>query len=222
MCIRDSLLTTLPLTAQQPLANGEAQAIAEEAFIYGFPLVMNYGVMYESFVDTASSQYRCPFNELYNTARVFTPQDTAVVTPNSDTPYSFFCADLRVEPVVVTVPEIEQGRYYSVQMIDWYTFNFGYVGSRTTGNGGGSYLIAGPSWKGEKPRGIAKVFRCETEFAFAIIRTQLFNPADIDNVTRIQAGYQLQPLSAFLNKPAPPAAPEVKWPKIDKKLARCV
>jgi hypothetical protein len=212
-------LMTVTGLAQEKLAKGEAKAIAEEAFVYGFPMVMNYGVMYETYIDKSSSQYKCPLNQLYNTARVFTPKDTAVVTPNSDTPYSFFCADLRAEPVVFTVPEIDKGRYFSVQLIDWYTFNFGYVGSRTTGNGGGSYLVAGPSWKGEKPRGIDKVFRCETEFAFAIIRTQLFNPADIENVKKVQSGYKLQPLSAFLKTAAPPAAPEVKWPKIDKKLA---
>lgn len=212
-------LTTVPGAAREKLAKGEAKAVAEEAFVYGFPMVMNYGVMYESFLDKSSPQYKCPFNQLYNTARVFTPKDTAVVTPNSDTPYSFFCADLRAEPVVFTVPEIQKGRYFSVQLVDWYTCNFGYVGSRTTGSGGGSYLVAGPSWKGEKPKGIDKVFRCETEFAFAIIRTQLFNPGDIENVKTVQAGYKLQPLSAFLKTPAPPAAPEVKWPKIDKKLA---
>jgi hypothetical protein len=212
-------LMTVPGMAQEKLEKGEAKAIAEEAFVYGFPLVMNYSVMYESFIDKASSQYKCPFNQLYNTARVFTPKDTAVVTPNSDTPYSFFCADLRAEPVVFTVPEIEKSRYFSVQLVDWYTFNIGYVGSRTTGNGGGSYLIVGPSGKGEKPKGIDKVFRCETEFAFAIIRTQLFNPDDIENVKKVQAGYKLQPLSSFLKTPAPPAAPEIKWPKIAKKLA---
>jgi hypothetical protein len=214
-----TLLLTLPVAAQQPLAKGEARAIAEEAITYGFPMVMNYGVMYESFVNKDSSQYKSPFNQLYNTARVYTPKDTAIVTPNSDTPYSFFGADLRAEPVVFTVPEIEKGRYFSVQLIDWYTFNFGYVGSRTTGNAGGRYLIAGPTWKGEKPEGIDKVFRCETEFAFAIFRTQLFNPADIDRVKKVQAGYKLQSLSAFLKKPAPAAASDIHWPKIDAKLA---
>ncbi len=184
-------LTSVPGLAQEKLAKGEVQAIAEEAFVYGFPLVMNYAVMYESFIDKSSPQYKCPLNQLYNTARVYTPKDTTVVTPNSDTPYSFFCADLRAEPVVFTVPQIAKGRYFSVQLVDWYTFNFGYVGSRTTGNGGGSYLIAGPSWKGEKPRDIDEVFRCETEFVFAIIRTQLFNPGDIENVKKVQAGYKV-------------------------------
>jgi hypothetical protein len=93
------------------------------------------------------------------------------------------------------------------------------MGSRTTGNAAGNFLIAGPGWKGETPAGIARVFRCETDFSLAIIRTQLFNPADLDNVKKVQAGYKVRPLSAFLNTPAPPAAPEVNWPKVDKKLA---
>lgn len=214
--IADSPLAAM---AQQQLAKGEVQAIAEEALIYGFPMVMNYGVVYETYVDKSSSQYKSPFNELTNMARVFTPKDTAVVTPNSDTPYSFFCADLRAEPVVVTVPKIEADRYFSVQLIDWYTFNFGYVGSRTTGNGGGAYLVAGPAWHGDTPPGIAKVFRCETDFAFAIFRTQLFGPDDLENVKQVQAGYKLQTLSAFLGQPAPPAAPTIEFPKIDKQLA---
>jgi hypothetical protein len=94
------------------------------------------------------------------------------------------------------------------------------MGSRTTGNGAGSYMVAGPSWEGQTPPGIAKVFRSETDFSFALYRTQLFSPADIDNVKKVQAGYKAQTLSDFLRKPAPPPAPEVRWPRIDKKLAR--
>jgi hypothetical protein len=197
----------------------EAAAIAEEAFIYGFPMVMNYGVGFEYFIDKASSQYKAPFNQIYNTARVYTPQDTTVVTPNSDTPYSFVGMDLRAEPFVVCNPEIETGRYFSFQFIDWYTANFAYAGTRTTGNGPGCFMVAGPGWNGERPSGITKVFRCETDLASVIIRTQLFSPGDIDNVKKIQAGYRAEPLSKFLNKPAPPSAPEINWPKIDKQMA---
>ena len=74
-------------------------------------------------------------------------------------------------------------------------------------------------WKGETPEGIGKVFRSETDFSFAIIRTQLFNPDDIDNVKKIQPGYRALTLSKFQGKPAPPAAPKLRWPKIDKKSA---
>ena len=79
------------------------------------------------------------------------------------------------EPIVLTVPPIEKERYFSVQLIDAYTFNFDYIGSRATGNDGGSYLIVGPNWKGEQPKGVKKVIRSETEFVFAVYRTQLFN-----------------------------------------------
>jgi hypothetical protein len=144
---------------------------------------------------------------LFNNARVYTPEDRAIQTPNSDTPYSYVGADLRAEPLVFTVPAVEKNRYYSLQFIDSYTFNFGYVGSPATGNGAGSYMLAGPDWKGRKPQGVTQVIPCETQFAFVLYRTQLFKPDDIENVRKIQAQYRVQPLSAFLGKPAPPAAP---------------
>ena len=81
-------------------------------------------------------------------------------------------ADLRTEPLVLTVPPIEADRYYSLQFIDGYTYNFAYVGSRTTGNGGGNYLLAGPQWKGDTPEGIDQVIRADTELAFVLYRTQ--------------------------------------------------
>jgi hypothetical protein len=202
-----------------PITAAETQAIGTDAFIYGFPMVMAYDIMYEYAIDKNSGQYKAPFNQLFNESRVFTPKDTAVVTPNSDTPYSFVWMDLRAEPIVLCVPEVEKGRYYSVQLTSQYTFNFGYIGSRATGNGAGCYAVAGPNWKGETPAGIKKMFRSETEFAAAVYRTQLFNPADMENVKKTQAGYKVQTLSQFLNQPTPPPSPEVKWPKIDKKLA---
>src|SRR4249920_11125 len=85
----------------------ETKAIAEEGFIYGLPIVMGYAVMYEYAVDKNSGQYKAPFNQIQNEARVFTYKDTAVVTPNSDTPYSLIWLDLRAEPIVLSVPAVE-------------------------------------------------------------------------------------------------------------------
>jgi hypothetical protein len=187
------------------------KAIAEEAFIYGLPLVMNYAVMYEFAVDTKSSQFKAPFNKINNQHRVATYEDTAVVTPNSDTPYSILWLDLRAEPMVISVPAVAKKRYYSVQLTDGNTYNFGYIGSRATGSGPGDYLVVGADWKGQTPAGIKKVFSSTTPFAFSIFRTQLFNPADMPNVEKVQAGYKAQPLSAFLKQPAPPAAPKIDF-----------
>jgi hypothetical protein len=218
MTLTLTVLGIMPSMAHAQADKGEAK-IAEEAFIYGFPLVMNYGVFYEYFIDKSSSQYKAPFNQIYNMAHVATPKDTAIVTPNSDTPYSFIGMDLRAEPYVICNPEIEKSRYFAVQLVDMYTFNYGYMGSRTTGNGAACFMIAGPKWNGEKPEGIAKMFRSETDFSLAGFRTQLFNAADLENVKKIQAGYRGQTLSQFQNKPAPPPAPEIEWPKIDKQRA---
>jgi len=122
----------------------EVKAIAEEAFIYGLPIVMNYGVMYEFVLDPKSGQYKAPFNTIYNENRVFTWQDTSIPTPNSDTPYSMAWTDLRAEPVVISVPAVDPKRYYSVMLADGNTFNYGYIGSRATGSEPGDYLVSRP------------------------------------------------------------------------------
>ena len=189
----------------------QARTIAKEAYIYGFPMVDNYRVQYAYFVNKEDPEYKGGWNEIHNTARVYTPEDKAIQTPNSDTPYSAVGADLRTEPLVLTVPPIEQDRYYSLQFVDAYTYNFAYVGSRTTGNGGGKYLLAGPNWKGDKPEGFNEVIRSDTDLAFVLYRTQLFGPSDIDQVKKVQAGYQVQPLSGYLNQPPPAPAPAIDF-----------
>jgi hypothetical protein len=189
----------------------QARAIAKEAYVYGFPMVDDYRVMYSYFVNKEDPEYKGDWNQIHNTPRVYTPEDTTIQTPNSDTPYSTVGADLRAEPLVLTVPPVEQDRYYSLQFVDGYTYNIDYVGSRTTGNGGGKYLLAGPNWKGAPPEGIDKVIRSDTDLALVLYRTQLMGPSDLDTVKKIQDGYQVTPLSAYLNQPAPPPAPAIDF-----------
>jgi hypothetical protein len=211
-----ALLPSLRLKAAQAqtaITPAEARAIAQEAYIYGYPMVDSYRIEHAYFVNSKDPEYKAPWNQIRNIPRVYTPADTAIQTPNSDTPYSWLGMDLRAEPLVLTMPVIEKDRYFSVQFIDLYTFNFNYLGSRASGNDGGSFLIAGPGWKGETPPGVKKVIRCETEFCLAVYRTQLFNPGDIGNVEKVQAGYKVQTLSAFLGTAAPKAAPPIDFIK---------
>ncbi|WP_235938005.1 DUF1254 domain-containing protein [Endobacterium cereale] len=203
------LMAAFPSFAAE-LDRSQATEIAKEAYVYGVPMVSDYATIYAFSVNTKSPEYKGPFNSVLNIARVFTPDDKGFVTPNSDTPYTFMGLDLRAEPMVITVPEIEKDRYFVFQLMDLYTFNFDYIGTRTTGNGGGKFLIAGPGWKGEAPDGITKVIRSETQFVNVVGRTQLFNADDLENVKKIQAGYKLQPLSVFEGKPALPL-PETEW-----------
>jgi len=194
-----------------PVSPAEVRAIAKDAYIYGYPMVGNYLVCYNYFVNSRSPEFKAPWNQICNMPRVFTSEDKVVKVPNSDTPYSMLGMDLRTEPIVITVPSIEKQRYFSIQLIDLYTFNFDYIGSRTTGNDGGSFLIAGPGWKGEMPKGVKKVFHSESVLALAVYRTQLFNPGDLDNVKKVQAGYKVQPLSEFLGQPKPKPVPGIDF-----------
>ena len=229
--LRSGALTAITIATTRSLPAGaqtnadrpgfiKAKDIAEAGFIYGLPIVMNYAVMYEYAVDRNSGQFKAPFNQIKNEPNVFTYKDTAIVTPNSDTPYSFLWMDLRAEPMVLSVPAVDPKRYYAVQLEDGNTYNYGYIGTRTTGSEPGDYMVVGPDWKGETPAGIKKVFRSSTQFSVAGYRTQLFNPDDIDNVKKVQAGYKVQTLSAYLNQPPPPPAPAVDFPKIDKELVK--
>ena len=193
-------------------APAELRQIIKEAYTYGFPIVDSYRIQYSYFVDQSNPEYKGGWNEVHNVARVFTPRDKAIQTPNSDTPYSFLGAELRAEPLVISVPAIPD-RYYSLQFIDMYTHNFAYVGSRATGSDAGNYLLAGPRWQGKVPEAIKAVIRSETDLAFVLYRTQLFDADDLEAVKKIQAQYKVQPLSRFAGTTPPPSAPTVEFIK---------
>jgi hypothetical protein len=100
--------------------------------------------------------------------------------------------------MVLKVPAIVGNRYYSFQIIDKYTYNIDYVGTRATGFEAGAYLFAGPGWEGETPEGINKVIKSEGNYLVALGRTQVFGPDDVDNTKAVLAAYQLESLSEFL------------------------
>jgi hypothetical protein len=210
------LLITLLISCDQKapeLTPAEAKEIAKEAYVYSFPLVVNYKTLYAYTLDKNSPEYKGEFNVKSCEARVYTPEDKAIVTPNSDTPYCMFWSDISTEPIVFTVPEIEDYRYYSFQFIDLFTHNFAYVGTIPTGNKAGKYLIASSSWKGEKPEGITDIIYCETDLFFTIVRTQLLDENDISQVKAIQDAYQVQMLSEYLGKKSNYVTPTIDWPK---------
>ncbi|WLH76739.1 MULTISPECIES: DUF1254 domain-containing protein [unclassified Pseudomonas] len=208
-----SILMSTGALADFTASPAEARAIAKEAYLYGYPVVAMYKTLYTQAVDKGGANFKAPFNRIANSAQVLTPKDSAVASPNVDTPYSFVWMDLRKEPQVLTLPKIDDNRYYSVQLIDLYTQNFAYLGTRSTGNNGGHYMVAGPGWKGQQPVDIDRVLYSESNIAYALYRTQLFDEKDLGKVKQIQGGYKVQPLSSYVKQPAPAAAPRIEWPK---------
>ena len=202
-----------PVRAQAP--DTDPAAIAREAFIYAYAPIASYNTWYKQAVDPKASEYIGGFNVFRHYSQAFTPENKDIVTPNNDTPYSWATLDLRAEPMVLTVPAVPKGRYYVMQLIDLFTFNFGYVGVRATGYEAGRYLIAGPGWKGDAPVGITKVFRSESDIVEILGRTQLDGPEDEPAVKAIQAQFKLEPLSTFAGQSAPPPAPVLQFPAPD-------
>lgn len=189
-----------------------ARALAEEAYIYAYPMLLGYGFFHAqvSGPQTAESQ---GINRLTHFRRLGSPDfNNYVPWINTDTPYSAGWLDLHAEPMVLDVPAFEQYRFQNIQLNDWYTHNFANKGTRTPGNGAARYLIAGPDWQGGVPQGIDDVLRSETRFAKLVARILLENPDDYPNIHALQDQYRLQPLSAYLGEAVPPTEPAVEFP----------
>jgi hypothetical protein len=192
-----------------PLTSAEVHVTAKEAYLYGYPLVANARVLHAQALERGGAQLLAPLNQLAHAARsTFSPMAYL------DLAHCFAWLDLRAEPMLLTLPAVEDGRYFSVQLVDLYTHNLEYLGARTTGRAGGVFLIAGPGWKGSPPPGVVKVVRAETQVVLALIRIQLRDDAaDLARVQSLRCGLRLQPLSAFLRKPPPRLAPPLKLPR---------
>lgn len=208
-------------SASPAIAPSEATAIAKEAYVYAFPMMENYRTMYVQAVDQAAPGHVGPFNELEHRTELLGPEFKDIVRPNNDTLYSFAWLDLRAQPMVISVPEIED-RYYSVQLIDMFTHNFAYIGTRATGTKAGSYLVTGPQWKGTKPGDARDMFQSDTNFVYCIIRTEVRGPADLPAVAALQKRYLLTPMNVFLGRPTAPDAAGITFPSYDPQRAKSV
>ncbi|UVC07586.1 DUF1254 domain-containing protein [Rhizobium sp. TH2] len=196
----------------QTVTPEEARAVAKEAYVYAFAPIASYGTWSKQATLPDAPEYIGGFNVFRHYSDAYTPENRDVVTPNNDTPYSWAWLDLRAEPMVLSVPAVPHDRYYVMQLIDLFTYNFGYVGVRATGFDAGSYIIAGPGWNGEKPANVNQVIKAETDIVGILGRTSLNGKEDIPNVKAIQAGYKLEPLSQFLKVPAPEPASAIAFP----------
>lgn len=189
------------ISSSAQLTSAEITKIAEEAFIYGYPIIENYRVMYSSTQDKTYPQY-APFNKFYHAKNVATPNDTLFVSPNAETPYSYAVLNIKEEPVVLTIPEFESNRFIGVPFYDLYTHVIYTISPKNNGNNGGSFLIAKENWKGNIPIGVKKRINSETSLIYVLIRTQLFGNDDLQRVHQLQSQYKIQSLSEYLGKPS--------------------
>jgi len=190
----------------------EAKELAEEAYIFAYSMLENYKTMYLQAVDQRLPTYRAPFNQFFHMRQLLTPEFTEVVGPNNDTLYSLAWLDLGAEPIVLSLPNFPDERYFVIQIVDMYTFNVEYIGARTTGYQTGKYLFAGPGWDDPTPKGIDGVRRTEGRYLLLLGRTAVAGAADVTAVNILQDQFTLTPLSAYLGQPTPKQAPVPDFP----------
>lgn len=190
----------------------EIKSITKEAYIYAYPMMEHYKMMFVTTIWNKSPAFDAPFNEMKNKGVLLGPEYTDIVRPNNDTFYSSVWLDLRAQPMVMSVPAISDKRYYSWQLIDLFSHNIGYIGTRATGFEAGQYLIAGPNWNGENPKGITKVFQTDVNLLAALGRTQVYSPDDIENAKKIMNEFKVETLSQYMGTPAPKAVTPLDFP----------
>jgi hypothetical protein len=204
------------------LAPQEAKQIAEEAYTFAYSMLENYKIMYVQAVNENLPTYRAPFNQFGHMRQLLTPEFTEVVGPNNDTLYSLAWLDLGTEPVVLSLPDFPDERYYVIQIVDMYTFNVEYIGARATGYQAAKYLFAGPGWDGPTPKGVDGVRRTEGKHLLLLGRTAVAGMEDVPAVNALQDQFTLTPLSAYQGQPAPDAALAPDFPPYDPEKAASI
>lgn len=203
------LLATLAWLINQNQAFADAatttsttEQIAEEGYIYGYPLVLMEVTKDVMTATPTASNLKAPINQFVNVRTFPDPSFTDVVTPNADTLYSSAWIDLSKEPIIVSVPTLGE-RYYLLELLDGWTNVFSTIGTRQTGNQAGNYALTGPSWNGTLPAGIKQV-KSPTNLVWLLGRTLTNGPKDYPAVHKIQDQYKLTPLSAWGTNYVPP------------------
>jgi hypothetical protein len=117
------------------------------------------------------------FNRLTHRRTLSDHTHRVVTAPNNDTLYSSAFLDLAGGPVLLTAPDAG-ARYFCIALMDLFTDNFFYVGTRATGGRGGRFVIAGPGWRGRAPEG-AEIVRASTNDVWLLARTLVDGPEDL-------------------------------------------
>lgn len=173
---------------KQLLSSNDPKDIATLAYIWGYPLVTAKAT--ESYFTNPNVPQGVgygPANQFHPARDLINASFKEVVRPNSDTLYHQAWLVLTKGPLVLQVPDIVD-RYYVLQFLDAYGNNFKYIGTRTTGEKGGTYVVVGPSWKGSLPANLtdATAINSPTNLVWILGRILVNGPDDVQNVRDIQ------------------------------------
>ncbi|MDG4553077.1 MAG: DUF1254 domain-containing protein [Candidatus Competibacter sp.] len=209
------------VASAQALTPEAAKAIAMDAYIYGYSLITTDVTRVQMSNVPKVEGLHAPPGQFINVPR-YPPADfRGVSAPNADTLYSLAWLDLGKEPMVFSYPDMGK-RYFLFPMYSLWMPVIESAGSRTTGEKAQTFLISGPGWNGEVPKGMTHI-EAPTRYMVILGRTYADgSEADYKVVNALQAQYDLRPLSAvgkdFVYK-APPVNPDPGFSMTDKPQA---
>lgn len=181
-----------------PVSSAAQTKAANDAYLYGLPLMeFLRQARQQTSVTVPNTLSDAPLNQLGSARKLADAHQQVIVQPNNDTLYTMGHVDLARGPLVLHVPAVPHHRYYSFEFIDPYTNVFAYVGTRTTGDGAGNFVITAPGFKGRIPAGLHRI-RSPYRRAWLVGRTLVSGASDLPAVHRIQDGYRLIPLSEYV------------------------
>ena len=185
-------------------ADKEIAAIAEEAYIFGYPLVtMEMTRRVVTNVATPEGA-RAPMGQIVKMREYPTASFRDVTAPNADTLYTNAFIDVSKEPWVMAVPDMKD-RYFLFPMLSGWTDVFQVPGKRTTGTKGQTYAITGPGWAGKLPEGVTE-YKSPTDMVWILGRIYCTGtPEDYNAVHAVQDAITLVPLSSYGKPYTPPA-----------------
>jgi hypothetical protein len=180
----------------------------QEAYIYGYPLVL-MDVTLKVTTNVAEPGYigRAPINQFSHVKTFPIPRIKDIVSPNLDTLYSIAWLDLKSEPMILELPDMND-RYYLMPILDAWTNVIESPGKRTTGTKAENFAIVGPDWNGTLPKDVHEI-KSPTNKAWIIGRIQTLwrNPEDMREVSDLQKHIKLIPLSMWGQEYIPPVMP---------------
>jgi hypothetical protein len=177
-----------------------AALVGRDAFFWTWPMVNVYSrrVVYEKVHEIMLSGPVpvAPLNRLGMLSDYILPEERIVACPNQDVVYGAGALALDQSAVVIQVPDFDE-RFWVYQIVDLRTDSFADLG-KMYGATPGFYLLAGPNWKGEIPKGITKVFRASTNTGYVIPRVfQDDSPEDNKAVQGLTQQVMMYPLAEF-------------------------
>lgn len=190
-----------------------ARLVGQQALIYGYPAA-KFGSLALGYNEKAKAAgLEGTVNTYMHSPKLLGPEFKGGTSMNRDTLYSIGWADLTDNPMVFTIGENIDGRYYSIEFIDWYSDCIGYMGSRTTHDVAAAYLIHAPGWSGDVPAGITKVIESPTNWILAVGRTFTTNDdEDLKVAHQLQEDYKMYPISEWGKAEPKEAEPKGELP----------